>query len=315
MLRSHTAARRADTGKARPTGRAARLALLLALSLLAAACGEKSVATVSTEADAIEIIDVLRENGFEAAKVETGEGEVKKWSVVIDEGWFGDGTLPVALQVLHDHGLPRPEEAPIESGGFIPSETVQRMQEQRKIRADIERQLRALPGVTHAIVTIVLPPDPTLELNPHPATASALVVYRDQRPSFSDQQVQNMVARSVPGLKPAEVSVTMAQQTPRPVPRRELNARRRNAILVAAGIGLVIVLCFLLVVFYLQSRRQRAELAALRETNETPDEAEPPGDALAPVARAPAERREPEAADGGPELDLSQRSPDAPRRF
>ncbi|HEV2763887.1 MAG TPA: hypothetical protein VGV38_12975 [Pyrinomonadaceae bacterium] len=287
MLRSQTAARRA--GPATPTrGRVVRALLLVCASLLTAACGEKSVATVSTEADAIEIIDVLRENGFEAEKKEVGEGETRKWSVVIDDGWFGSGTMPVALQVLHDHGLPRPEEPPVESSGFIPSETVERMQQQRKIRVDIERQLRALPGVTHAIVTVVLPPDPTLELNPHPATASALVVYRDPRPTFNEQQVQNMVARSVPGLKPAEVSVTLAQQTPRPVPRRELSARRRNNILLAALIGFVTVLLFVLVVLWLQTRRQRAQLAALRESQEPTgaDEAseETPGAALAPVA-------------------------------
>lgn len=341
MLRSHTAARVAESAqssrvrrssRARVAGRVVRGLLLACALLMTAACGEKSVATVSTEADAIEIIDVLRENGFEAEKKEVGEGEVRKWSVVIDDGWFGEGTMPVALQVLHDHGLPRPEEPPVESSGFIPSETVQRMQEQRKIRVDIERQLRALPGVTHAIVTVVLPPDPTLELNPHPATASALVVYRDQRPSFNDQQVQNMVARSVPGLKPAEVSVTLAQQTPRPVPRRELSARRRNNILLAAGIGLVTVLFFLLVVLWLQSRRQRAELTALRETQEhaEADEAaaETPGTALAPTganAATPTQQTTPTAANPSAratankpaddwELDLGRRSPDAPGR-
>ena len=320
---SRTQASAPRRGRVGASVRLARWLLLSAVVLLASACGEKPVATVSTEADAIEMMDVLREYGFEAEKKEVGEGEIKKWSVVLDDGWFGGGELPVALQVLHDHGLPRPEEPPIETSGFIPSETVQRMQEQRKIRVDIERQLRALPGVTHAIVTVVMPPDPTLELNPHPATASALVVYRDPRPSFNEQQVQNMVARSVPGLKPPEVSVTLAQQAPRPVPRRELNARRRNNILLAAGIGLVTVMFFLLVVLWLQTRRQRAQLSALRETPEpAAGEEGEPGTALTPAPANAPPRAEGETAsrpNGGQpedewEVDLSGRSSGAPRR-
>ncbi|HVF56634.1 MAG TPA: hypothetical protein VM934_10815, partial [Pyrinomonadaceae bacterium] len=99
-------------GSALPTAGARRRATLfcvsLSLLLLTAACGEKPVATVSTEAEAIEMIDVLRENGFEAEKKEVGEGETRKWGVVLDEGYFGEGNFGLALQVLHDHGLPRP---------------------------------------------------------------------------------------------------------------------------------------------------------------------------------------------------------------
>ena len=253
-------------GSAARVRRAGAYAALLALLALTSACGEKSVTTVSTEADAMEIIDVLRENGFEAEKREVGEGETKKWSVEIDEGWFGGGDLGLAIQVLHDHALPRPEDPPIESGGFVPSEAVERQKEQRRIRTDIERQLRALPGVTSAIVTVVLAPEPGLALNPHPATASALVIHGEAKPAFTIEQVQHMVARSVPDLKPEQVSVTMSQQTPRPVPHRELSVRRRNNMLLAAGIGLVTILGFLLIVFWLQIRRQRAQLAELRES-------------------------------------------------
>ena len=45
--------------------RAAALGAVLAAALLTAGCGQTQLATVSTEAEAIEIIDVLRESGFE----------------------------------------------------------------------------------------------------------------------------------------------------------------------------------------------------------------------------------------------------------
>src|SRR3712207_2295157 len=188
------------------------LCLLAAAALLTSACGEKSVTTVSSEADAIEILDVLGGSGLAAEKREVGEGETRRWSVVVDEGLFGDGTAALAIQVLRDHGLPRPEEQIAEDGGFIPSDRVEKLREQRRIKSDIERQLRTLPGVTSAIVTIVMPQDPTLELNPYPATASAVILYKDAKPSFTEQQVQNLVAKGVPNLKPTEVTVTMSYQ-------------------------------------------------------------------------------------------------------
>jgi hypothetical protein len=50
--------------------------------------------------------------------------------------------------------------------------------------------------------------------------------------------------------------------------------RRRNNILLAAGIGSVTLLCFLVGVLLMQSRRQRAELDALREGEEMTEETE-----------------------------------------
>jgi type III secretory pathway lipoprotein EscJ len=252
----------------------ARHVLLAAVLALASGCGAKPVTSVATEADAIEILDVLGQSGLEAGKREIGEGETRRWEIVIDEDFFGGGNVALAVQVLRDHGLPRPEETVGEDGGLIPSERAEKLREQRRIRADIERQLRALPGVTLALVTVVMPQDPTLELNPYPATASVVINYKDERPAFNEQQIQNLVAKGVPNLKPGDVSVTMSQQTPRPVPERELAARRRNNILLAAAVGLFLILGSLLVVLYLRTRRQRAELDGLREGAPAPDEFE-----------------------------------------
>ena len=244
--------------------RAAALSALLAAALLAAGCSRAPVATVSTESEAIEMIDVLRESGFEdVEKREVGEGEARRWAVELDEGLFGGGDSALALQRLRDYGLPRQEEEPIPEGGFVTSEAVQKAQERRRIRTDIERQLRALPGVTVALVTVVMPQDPTLELNPYPASASVVVVHKEQAAPFTEQQIQNLVSKGVPKLKPEDVSVTISQQQPRPIPRRELNARRRTNFLIAAGIALILVLASLLVVLLLQTRRQRARLAEL----------------------------------------------------
>jgi type III secretory pathway lipoprotein EscJ len=244
--------------------RAAALCALIAAALLTAGCGQTPIATVSTESEAIEIIDVLRESGFEdLEKHEVGEGEQRRWAVELDEGLFGGGDSALALQRLRDYGLPRQEEAPIPEGGFVTSEAVQKAQERRRIRADIERQLRALPGVTVALVTVVMPQDPTLELNPYPASASVVVVHKEQSAPFTEQQIQNLVSKGVPKLKPEDVSVTISQQQPRPIPRREMNARRVNNLLLFACAVVIAGLGVLVAALLIQTRRQRARLAEL----------------------------------------------------
>jgi type III secretory pathway lipoprotein EscJ len=244
--------------------RAAALCALAAAALLTAACGRAPIATVSTESEAIEIIDVLRESGFEdLEKHEVGEGEQRRWAVELDEGLFGGGDSALALQRLRDYGLPRQEEEPIAEGGFVTSEAVQKAQERRRIRADIERQIRALPGVTVALVTVVMPQDPTLELNPYPASASVVVVHKEQAAPFTEQQIQNLVSKGVPKLKPEDVSVTISQQQPRPIPRREMNARRLNNLLLFACAVVIFGLGVLVAALLMQTRRQRARLAEL----------------------------------------------------
>ncbi|HEX8150767.1 MAG TPA: hypothetical protein VF591_26520 [Pyrinomonadaceae bacterium] len=244
--------------------RAAALCALAAAALLTAGCGRTPIATVSTESEAIEIIDVLRESGFEdLEKHEVGEGEQRRWAVELDEGLFGQDEAAHALQRLRDYGLPRQEEEPIPEGGFVTSEAVQKAQERRRIRADIERQLRALPGVTVALVTVVMPQDPTLELNPYPASASVVVVHKEQTAPFTEQQIQNLVAKGVPKLKPEDVSVTISQQQPRPIPRREMNARRLNNLLLFACAVVIAGLGVLVAALLVQTRRQRARLAEL----------------------------------------------------
>lgn len=253
--------------------RLALCCLLFIIISFTAACGDKSVATVSTENEAIEILDVLRDQGFKVDKEEiVSENETKKWSVVVDEGLFGSGDAALAIQVLVDRGLPRPEdkgmEGAYEEQGMFPSESAQKAQRLKELKTEVERQLRMLPGIVRVSVNIVLPEDNTLSLNPYPASASVVIVHKDPQPGFTGEQVQNSVAGSVPNLKAENVRVTLAQQQARPIQRRDVDVRRRNNMLLAAGIGLIIVLGCFLVVLILQTRRQRAQLAALREGGE-----------------------------------------------
>lgn len=251
------------------------LFILASLACLSCACGGKSVAKVSTERDAIEVIDVLKENGFDVGKDEVTEGDVKKWSVEVNEGWFDDATAVEAARVLHDYDLPRRDEAAAggndESSGLLPpSEGAERAREIRKTELKIEQKLRIWPGVKRVNVALVFPEEASIRLNEYPASASVTIVHKEPKPAFTAEQVQDQVAKSVPNLKPSEVSVAMSYQPLRPIPRQELNLRRNNKLLLVIGGSLVAILSFLLIVLFVQMRRQRAQLAALLEEHDLP---------------------------------------------
>lgn len=243
--------------------------LLVAVACLTSACGEKSVARVSSENEAIEILDRLREYRITANKEEVGECEAAQWSINVDEGWFGGDEGARATQVLRYYGLPRPDELKLakDDGGVFPSPSIENAQRLREREIEMERKLRLLPGVARANVTIVLPEDDTIKLDPYPATASVLLVHKEPEPAFKGEQVQNQVAGGVPSLKPEKVTVSMLYETPPPLPPQD-KVRRRNSLLLAVGVGLLTVFCFLLVILLFQTRRQRAEIAALREGEE-----------------------------------------------
>ena len=83
---------------------------LMALFSLLTACGEKSIAETDDESEAIRMFDILYSNRLHVEKTrKTGEKPI--WEISIDEGLFGDGEAAAAIQVLNDHGLPRPKDS------------------------------------------------------------------------------------------------------------------------------------------------------------------------------------------------------------
>lgn len=223
---------------------------------------------VLTETDAIEIMTVLTESGFDVSKEEVTEGEATRWNVAVNEGWFGGGEVAQATQVLNYYGLPRKEDqvaAASDSGLGFPDPEAMRAKQLKDIERKIERQLRTFPGVARVSVNIVLPEDDDTKIKPYPASASVAIVRKEDQTRFTLEEVQNQVAKSAPDLQPQYVSVTMSYQPPPLIPRQDLNMRRRNRIMLYIGILLVVVLGTLLTILLLQTRRQRAELASLRE--------------------------------------------------
>lgn len=251
---------------------------LLGLLVLTTACGQKAVANASSEDEANEMLDVLREEGLEADKQEVapedGSGnERKQWRVVIDDGWFGNDNVARAVRVLRDNGLPRPVDKGFEGAydekSIIPSESAQRTQRMKELKTEIERQLRLLPGVTRVSVIIVPPDEKSFSFDKYEPTASVVIVRKEQSPPLNEADVQQLVAKGVPNLKAENVSVRLSTQAARPFQHREAQAQPRNKFLIAVGTGLLVVLAAMLIAVLLQARQQRRTIAELRAGHET----------------------------------------------
>jgi len=249
--------------------RSCRVYLLALLLVVMTGCqGATSLATVSTEDEAIEILNVLHDSGIEARKEEVGEESVKQWRILLEPSWFGSSAeVAMANQVLQDNGLPRPtnagQQANSESGVFK-DESTRKAEQLKQREADLQKKLRLLPGVVGVEVGIVEPEDSAININPYPATASVHIVTKDDPPNFEADTVRGLVARSVPKLSPESVYVAITTKPVRPLPWREFGIQRRHKSLDAIGIGIMIILASSVVVLLLQMKRQNNELMELR---------------------------------------------------
>jgi type III secretory pathway lipoprotein EscJ len=227
--------------------------LFLLAAVLLSACSARKVQTVKVESEANQIIDVLGENGIRAKKNEVGEGDRKTFEILVNGD---DESVAAAIQLMEDHCLGRPDPPEPEGGAVITSMEVERAREQRRIKMNIESQLRKLPGVTCVDVNFVPPQDRSLAINPYPSTASVLINYKTPAFGQSKEDIANLVARSVPALQPENVSVMLAAKPLRPLPDNKI-AYNFTRIALVSGIGLATILAFVSVVFVLRKKRRQ----------------------------------------------------------
>lgn len=229
--------------------------LLFLTAVLLTGCSARKVQTVKIEAEANQIIDVLGENGIRARKNEVGEGERKTFEILVNGD---DEAVAAAIQLMEDHCLGRPDPPEPEGGAVITSIEVERAREQRRMKMNIESQLRKLPGVTCVDVNFVPPQDRSLAINPYPSTASVLINYKTPNFTVSKDEIASLVARSVPALQPENVSVVITAKPLRPLPENKISYDVTRIGLVS-GIGLATIVAFVSVVFVLRKKRRKRE--------------------------------------------------------
>lgn len=255
------------------TKRAGAWLILCCAAGLTAACTNKPVATVESEAEAIQIVTVLREYDIASEKEAVGDEKNRQFNILLDGGLLGGDEHAAAYQILNDHCLPHREPAPIADGGFIASNEAEKAKVQRQLKISIINQLQKLPGVTCVDVNFVQPQDQLAAVNPYPATASVIVNRKNQEVDFNVQDVKNLVATSVPNLQPDKVTAVLMFQPVRPIAKAKNNLTQK--LLLVGGAGLVIVIGSVLLVYFMQKRRQRNTALVLAERNGEFENAEP----------------------------------------
>ena len=247
-----------------------RAALICAALLLffGAACSKSSVVTVSTEVEANEIIDVLKNNGFNSEKNQIKEGTKTSWQIQLNQSFTEDEDgVTTAIQILRDYGLPRPEPPEMEENALVPSEPMQKMKQQYRTKVAIEQQLRAFPAVTAAFVNLVMPEDPSLRLQPLPAKASVYIRCATPTPQFTENAVQNIVSGAIPGLKPEDVSVVIGTYTPRRPQERKGETASSGRLIIAGVSGALVIILFFGLVLWLNSTRAKRAAELLSAAN------------------------------------------------
>lgn len=230
-------------------------------------CSSKPVVTVKNEAEAIQIVDVLREYELSSTKEEAAENNVREYKIFVHGDFLGGETAnAAAYQILRAHCLPQSEPPVIESSGPISSPETERAKILRQQKMNIIAQLRSLPSATCVDVNFVMPQDPLQTTTPYPASAAVTVHYKNQEIPFNDADVRSLVASSVPNLNPNNVTVKLIYQPIAP-PQRSRNGSLTRLLLIG-GVGLVIILGSVFLVYYLRKRRQNGSTALA----ERPDE-------------------------------------------
>jgi len=229
-----------------------------------------------TEEQANEMVVTLSNNGIHATKVPV-EGEVLSFTLNVPKR---DSSQ--AWEILQANNLPKPPKRGFSEvfakTSLIPTAVEEKAMYMQAVMGELEKTLLSITGVVDARVHVVLPESDVLKeelQGPTITKAAVLLKYKPDRSGaipFREEDVKNLVANSVEGLKPSDVAVVTS----------EISQDRKPDMVYAGPIKLskdtlmpfqiliaVVVLLFLLVGFMLamaarSSMTLRRELEALR---------------------------------------------------
>lgn len=215
------------------------LACLMGIMATLTACRTDLYSQLS-EADANEILTTLRGASIEASK-EAADGG-KGWRIAV-----ADEHVVRAMNLLRESGLPKKAHANLgelfKKDGMVSSPTEDKVRFLHGVSQELSETLSRIDGVVTARVHIVLPDNDPRNRQQTPSSAS---VFMKHHPSINVStfipSVRQLVARSIEGLDPERVSVTLvpAQLVFEAPPERSENSRWLW--LVLAGL-LTVVVC------------------------------------------------------------------------
>ena len=229
-----------------------------------------------TEEQANEMVVALENNGIHAEKVIV-EGEVLSFTLTVPKR---DSSR--AWEILQSNNLPK---APKKGFGevfaktsLIPTAVEEKAMYQQAVMGELEKTLMSITGVVEARVHVVLPESDVLKeelQGPTTTKAAVLLKYKPERSGaipFKDEDVKNLVANSVEGLKPADVAVVASEisqdRKPDMVYAGPIKVSKDSLmpfqILVAVVVLLFVIVGFMLAMAARSSMALRKELESLR---------------------------------------------------
>lgn len=189
----------------------------LVLALVPACEGQVAVVHKLSELEANEILVVLGSQGIRGMK-RAEEGRLVTYAIAVSESDRAD-----ALQILVANQLPKErsnglkEVYPPGSSGLIPTRSEEKAKFLMAIQGEVERKLKAVPGVRMAHVSVVMPDKEVIrdiDEKPPEATASVALVYNldaSGKKPLMLQEVKDLVAASIEDLDPKNVQVIMKE--------------------------------------------------------------------------------------------------------
>lgn len=192
------------------------LQVTLAIFLAAAGCsGDRELQINLSSAESVEITVMLAEQGIDAERI-VQPGKDEKYKILVSSGEM-DKALKLMRDYRLEYRLPADGKDDCEEltkpAGFAPNTpTISELRLDCAIARDVERVLKALPGVVEAraLVRANLKRLP-LNLTADAESPGASVVLRYASPSgtlpFGLKEAKEIVARSVPGLNPENVQM------------------------------------------------------------------------------------------------------------
>ena len=214
------------------------------------------------EAEANEIQTLLLESGFQARKVPE-QGKKPTWAIEVDED-----QATAAVRILTELGLPKKRVGGFDAveTGLVATPAQERVSHLNALSEELEMTLQSISGVTMARVHLVVPPPARPGQTPGQAKASALVRVRPghgPRVKGMEEELRKVIAGSVEGLSPDDVSLVVNEVVSTvSLPEGGMTqAQRLRYVVIGLG-ALVSVLALLLVFVALKWRSAQALAAA-----------------------------------------------------
>ncbi|MCI0416134.1 hypothetical protein L0222_25450, partial [bacterium] len=168
-----------------------------------------------TEEQANEMVVTLTNNGIHATKVPI-EGEVLTFTLTVPKG-----DASHAWEILQANNLPKPPKRGFgevfAKTSLIPTAVEEKAMYMQAVMGELEKTLVTMTGVVEARVHVVLPESDVLKeelQGPTITKAAVLLKYKPDRSGavpFKEEDVRNLIANSVEGLKPADVAVVASE--------------------------------------------------------------------------------------------------------